>query len=138
MNLPLRKKLEKLEKSAPLNSYALSVQWEGDVKFLRGDLPLLDTVTKAIAQSARRWRSASNKTICSDPGLSSEICRIKAERCREKDAVRRKTLTIALFRARQKFRRAQAIYRCKEAAQMGALSRLKGPPAPTKALVLES
>ena len=117
----------KIGKSAPLNSNALSVQWEGDLNFPRGDLLLLDTVTKAIAHSATRWGSASNKTICFDPGLSSEVCRTNAERCH---------LTIALLRARQKFRCAQATHRCKEAAQMGAPSRLKSPPPQTKAPML--
>ena len=63
--------------------------------------------------------------------MLSELRRLSAERSQEKDAVRRKTLTIAQFRARQKVRRAQATHRCKEAAQMGAPSRLD------KALVLE-
>ena len=113
---------------------ALSIQWKGALNFLRGDLPLLDTVTKATAQSARRWGSAKNRTSYIDQAMMSEIRRIES---REKDAVRRNTLTIALIRTRQKVRRAQAIHRCKEAAQMGAPSRLKGPPPQTKALVLD-
>ena len=38
---------------------------------------------------------------------------------------------------RQKARRAHAIHRCKEATQMGAPSRLKGPPQRTRAPVPE-
>ena len=64
--------------------------------------------------------------------MISDVRRLCAERCREKDY-----LSVALFRARQKARRAQAIHRCKEAAQMCAPSRLKGPPPQTKALVQE-
>ena len=51
--------------------------------------------------------------------------------------MKRKTLTIALFRARQKVRRERAVFRCKEAVQIGAPSRLEGPPPRTRAPVLE-
>ena len=66
-----------------------------------------------------------------------EMRRLCQERRREQDPVKRKTLSIALHRARQKMRRKQATLRCKEATQLGEPSRLKGPPPQTRAPVLE-
>ena len=54
-----------------------------------------------------------------------EARRFCLDRRREKDPVKRKTLSIAPHRARQKMRRKQAILQCKEATQLGAPSRLK-------------
>ena len=59
------------------------------------------------------------------------------ERRREENSVKRKTLSIALHRARQNMRRTQATLRCKEATQLGASSRLKGPPPHIMTSVLE-
>ena len=47
-----REKLKKLEKEKTLSGKALCIQRKGDLNFPRGELPLLDTVTKAYAQSA--------------------------------------------------------------------------------------
>ena len=101
INLFFRENLEKLEKGKTLSEKALCIHWNSDLNFLRRELPLLDTVTKAIAQSVRRWGSAKNKSSCVDPGMMREVCRLCAERSWEKEVIRRKTLTIALFRGRE-------------------------------------
>ena len=88
-------------------------------------------------------------TICDEVGAASctgshkddnrrkEIRKLHAERNLEKDTVKRKFLSIALFRARQKTRRAQDIRRCIVASQLGAPSRLNASPWKTNAPVLE-
>ena len=115
---------------------ALGVQWDGDVDFPRGDLPLLKTMTEAVSQSATKWGAASCKCSHEEDSRRGEIGRVNAERRREKDPIKRKTLSIALYRARQKARRAQEI-RSKEATQMVVPSRLNAPPQRTRAPVLE-
>ena len=84
---------------------------------LQEQTPLLGTVTTAIAHSAVKWGSAKNKTSYLDPQDDTmiEMRRLCQDRRREKDTVKRKTLSIALHRARQNMRRNQATFRCTEA-----------------------
>ena len=62
-----------------------------------------------------------------DP-TTREVRRLWLERRREKEPLKRKSLSIALCRARQVLRRKQADLRFKKAVEAGAPSRLQGPP----------
>ena len=107
---------------------------------LQKQIPPLGAVTRAIAHSAVKWSSAKNQKSYLDTQDETmiEMLRLCLERRREKDAVKRKAFfSFALHRARQRMRRKQATLRCKEATQLGAPSRLKGPPPQTRAPVLE-
>ena len=52
-------------------------------------------------------------------------------------SLKRKKLSIALYRARQSMRRKQTDLNFKKAVEAGAPSRLQGPPPPTRAPILE-
>ena len=67
--------------------------------------------------------------------MMTEMHRLSAERRREKRRCKKKNIVLPLLRATQNVRRVQATVRCKEATQMGAQSRLKGPPPQTRAPV---
>ena len=74
-----REKLKKLEKENTLNGKALCVQFNGDLIFLRRDLSLSETLTKAIAQSAMKCGSAKSKTSSTDHEMRREIRRVLNE-----------------------------------------------------------
>ena len=115
----LLEKLKKLEEEEIQNVEALRVQWDGDVHFPRVE-----------------WDAAPCKPLNAEVN-KNEIRRLNDERKREKDPVKRKFLSIAVFRARRKARRAQETQRCKDAIQWRALSRVNAPLQKTKTPVLE-
>ena len=86
---------------------ALRIQWTGAVNFSRIDptlqekIPLFGAVTNAIAHSAVKWVSARQRKSYLHPQDDTmiEVRRLRLERRREKDPVKRKTLSIALHKA---------------------------------------
>ena len=96
------------EKKTPCEQ-AHRTRWTGAVNFPRSDptlqeqTPLWEAVTNAIAQSAGKWVSAKNKKSYLDPqdDAMNEMRRLCLEGRRDKDPVKRKTLSIALHTARQ-------------------------------------
>ena len=68
-------------------------------------------------------------------GRSQQL--LSLERRREKELLKRRGLSVALYRARQVMRREQADLRFKEAVEMGAPFSIHGPPPPTRAPTLE-
>ena len=124
---------------------ALETRWTGPTYFPKTDtashkfIPALGTLTTAIAKSAIAWSAVKRGKTCldqHDPALR-KVRRLCLERRREKEPLKRKRLSIALHRARQVMRRKQADLRFKKAVEMGAPSRLQGPPRPTRAPILE-
>ena len=74
-----REKLKKLEKGKTLSEKARRIQWKGDLNFLRGDLPLLDTVTKAISgtHAACMWcksNGTEKETAIANGKLRIRLC----------------------------------------------------------------
>ena len=138
-------KILSLQKEKTPCDQARRIQWAGVVDFPRIDptlqelIPPLGAVTRGIEHLAVKWGSAKNKNSHLDPHDDTmiEMRRLCLERRREKDAVKRKTLSIALHRVRRKMRRNQATPRCNETTQLGAPSRLQGPPPQTRAPVVE-
>ena len=99
----------------------------------------LGTLTTAIAKSAIAWRTAKRGKAGpkqQDP-MWLEVRRLGVERRCEKDPVKRKSLSIALYRARQLMRRTQTDLNFKKAVEAGAPSRRQGSPPPTRAPILE-
>ena len=64
------------------------------------------------------------------------VGRLGVERRCEKEPLKRRRLSFELYTARQVMRRKQADLRFKKAFEMGAPSRLQGPPLPTRAPIL--
>ena len=132
-------KISGLQREKTPCEQALRIQWSDAVNFPRNDptlqeaIPFLGAVTNTIAHAAAKWSS----DLDSQDDTMIEMRRLCLERRREKDPVKLMTLSTALHRARQKMRRTQATLRCKEATQLGAPSRLKGPPPQTRAPILE-
>ena len=87
-----REQLENLEKGQAQNEKALCTRtrMNGDLNFPRGDIPSLDTLTKATVQSAMKWGFAKTTGSRNDVDRKNEIKRLNAERKREKDAVKTK------------------------------------------------
>ena len=85
-------KLENLEKGKAHNEKALCTHVNGDLNFPRGDIPSLDTRTKAIVQSAMKWGSAKTTGSRNVIDKKNEIKRLTAERNREKGCDEKKNL----------------------------------------------
>ena len=97
------------------------------------------TLTTAIAKAATAWGATKRGKACleqRDPALM-EVRGLCLERRREREPLKRKSLSIALCRARQAMRREQADLMFKKAVVMGAPARLQGPPPPTRTPTLE-
>ena len=102
-------------------------------------VPALGKLTTAIAKSAIAWRTAMRGKAGpkqQDP-MWLDVPRLGVERRCEKDPLKRKRCSIALYKARQLVRRKQTDLNLKKAAEAGAPSRLQGPPPPTRAPILE-
>ena len=84
-------------------------------------------IAKAAVGAAKREKLDLRETTYS--GEAAKKC---LDRRREKGTVARKSLSIALCRARQVMRRKQADLHFKTATEVGAPSRLNGSPTPTR------
>ena len=129
------KKVVSTQRETTVCQEALETRWTGPTDFPRTEsashklIPALGTLTTAIAKSAIAWGALK-------PALM-EVRRLCVERRCEKDPLKRKRLSIASHRARQLMRRKQADLRFKKAVEVGAPSRLQGPPPATRAPILE-
>ena len=103
---------------------------------LQEQIPLLGAVTSAIAHSAVKWCSARHRKSYLHP---QDDTMIEMRRlCLERNPVKWKTFYLLHCTEHIKnMRRKQAIFRCKEATQLEAPSRLKGPPPQTRVPILE-
>ena len=114
---------------------ALRTRWTGPTDFPRTDsashqfILALGTLTTAIAKSAIAWGAVKRGQTRLEQHDSTvrEVRRLCRERRREKEPLKRKSLSIALYRARQVMRRKPADLRFEKAVETGALSRLQEP-----------
>ena len=116
---------------------ARCIQWTGAV-----DLPRINPMTQVQTPQVtlgRKMGSAKKQNSYLDPQGDTmvEMRRLCLERRREKGPCETEDPLHRTAQARQKMRRKQATLRCKEATQLRAPSRLKVPPPPTRAPILE-
>ena len=134
-----------INREATVCQEALETRWTGPTDFTRIDTASHKFIP-ALGDADNSHRQIGHYVACSeawegcleqhDPALM-EVRRLCVERRCEKENLKRKRLSIALYRARQVMQRKQADLLFKKAVELGAPSRLQGAPPPTLARILE-